>query len=213
MAEATGFLYPFLDAAPDDPAALLGDLSRSAVEKWEVSVALRRTTVEDLEGDLAATADAMATLVAAGGRVLAFGNGGSAADAEAFVQSCASGPEPVPAVSLAADPAVLTALANDIGVDAIFARQIAAHGRSGDVAVAFSTSGGSSNVIAALDQARSAGLLTIGIVGYGGGALRTHVHHCLAVHSDSVHRIQEAQTAVASTLVGAVSRRLEERGP
>lgn len=213
MAEATGFLYPFLDAAADDPAALLVDLSRSAAAKWDESQALRRRSLAELDTELVTAAAAVAERVRAGGRIFAFGNGGSATDSAAFVQCCATAvPHPLPGLSLAAEPAVLTALANDIGIDAIFARQLAAHGRRGDVVVAFSTSGGSSNVLAAVDHARSAGILSVGIAGYGGGALKVAVDHCLSIRSDSVHRIQEAQTAIASTLLTLISRRLDE-GP
>lgn len=211
MAERTGFLYPFLDDAVDDPASLLADLGRSAVAKWEESVDLRVSTLVDLHVVLAAAAAAVAERLRAGGRVLVFGNGGSATDAEAFVQICLDAtPRPIPALCLAAEPAVLTALANDIGVDAIFARQVAAHGRGDDVVVSFSTSGGSTNVLAALDRARALGLETVGIVGYGGGAMRSHVDHCLAVRSDSVHRIQEAQTSISEAFVAALGRHLDD---
>jgi len=210
MTERTGFLYPFLDDAVDDPAALLDDLARSAAGKWAESLELRASSLEDLEGALTGAALALAVRVAAGGRVLVFGNGGSATDAEAFAQNCLdASPRPIPALCLASEPAVLTALANDIGVDAIFARQVAAHGRGHDVVVAFSTSGGSTNVLAALDRARALGLETVGIVGYGGGAMQAHVDHCLAVRSDSVHRIQEAQTAIAEALIAAASQHVQ----
>lgn len=212
MAEPTGFLYPFLDAGVDDPAALLADLGRSAAAKWSESVDLRTNTLVELDALLAEAVAAVAERLATGGRVLVFGNGGSATDAEAFAQNCLDAtPRSIPALCLAAEPAVLTALANDIGVDAIFARQVAAHGRDDDVVVAFSTSGGSTNVLAALDRARALGLTTVGIVGYGGGAMPAHVDHCLAVRSDSVHRIQEAQTAIAEAFVAAVSQHLHDR--
>lgn len=213
MGEATGFLYPFLDTVPDDPADLLADLGRSASAKWDESRALRQRSLAELEPELALAAAAAADRVRAGGRILAFGNGGSATDASAFVRICDHAePRSLPAVSLAAEPAVLTALANDIGIDVIFARQLAAHGRAGDVAIAFSTSGGSANVLAAVEHARDAGILTIAIAGYGGGALRPRVDHCLPIDSDSVHRIQEAQTAVAAELVVRISIHLERTG-
>ncbi len=211
MAERTGFLYPFLDDAIDDPSVLLDDLARSAAAKWAESLELRSSSLEELEGPLTAVALAVGERVTAGGRVLVFGNGGSATDAEAFAQNCIDAAPPIPALCLAAESAVLTALANDIGVDAIFARQVAAHGRGDDVVVAFSTSGGSTNVLAALDRARALGLLTIGLVGYGGGAMLAHVDHCLAVRSDSVHRIQEAQTAIAEALIARVSGHIHDR--
>lgn len=214
MVEATGFLYPFLDAAALDAADVLADLGRSAAAKWDESRTLRQRALVELEEALAQAAIAAADRVHAGGRILAFGNGGSATDASAFVRMCDDAEaRSLPAVSLAAEPAVLTALANDIGVDVIFARQLAAHGRPGDVAIAFSTSGGSANVLAAVEHARDAGILTIAIAGYGGGALRLRVDHCLRIDSDSVHRIQEAQTAVAAELVARISTCLERIGP
>lgn len=204
MAERTGFLYPFLEPGEDDPASLLEDLAKSAGAKWTESGALRRDTLTALDETLSLAARAVAERIDTGGRIFAFGNGGSATDADAFVEHCAEVEPALPARSLSAQPAVLTALANDIGVDAVFARQLAACAGAGDVAVAFSTSGGSTNVLAALDEARRIGVLTIGIVGYGGGAMRQHADHCLAVRSESVHRIQEAQTEIASVLVSRI---------
>lgn len=211
MADRAGFLYPFLDPESEDPKALLADLASSATAKWAESRELRRTTLAALDDVLRDAARAVASRLNQGGRLFAFGNGGSATDAEAFVEACATCAVPLPARSLASDAAVVTALANDIGVDAVFARQLAATARSGDIAVGFSTSGGSTNVIAALDQARRDGLLTIAIVGYGGGALRDRVDYCLGVASDSVHRIQESQAAVAATLVAMISSELRTR--
>lgn len=211
MAEQTGFLYPFLDSGADDATALLVDLGRSATAKWEASVELRRRTMAAVGPELAAAAADLADRVRSGARIFVFGNGGSAADADAFVHRCASASSPpLPAVSLVAEPAVLTALANDIGIDVVFARQLEAHAHAGDVAVAFSTSGGSTNVLAALHRAPGLGLVTVGIAGYGGGAMAGHVDHCLAVASDSVHRVQEAQTALADALIAAVADRLAE---
>lgn len=208
MTEATGFLYPFLDDRSADPAALLADLSRSASAKWAESVELRRTALLEAEQELANAARAVARLVAAGGRVFALGNGGSATDADAFADRGARLMPEVPVRSLATEASVLTAVANDIGVDAMFARPMAACAKAGDIVVAFSTSGGSTNVLAAVEWARRSGILTIGVVGYGGGALGAVVNHCLAVRSQSVHRVQEAQTALSCALVRAVASAL-----
>ena len=213
MAEATGFLYPFLGDAPNDPATLLADLSRSAAAKLVESIELRRTTLLELDVPIREAAAAVARAIDAGGRLFAIGNGGSATDAEAFVARCAATTPELPARSLATEPAVLTALANDIGVDAIFARQLAACARAGDVVVAFSTSGGSTNVLASLEEAKRRGILTVGIVGYGGGAMRAAVDHCLAVQSQSVHRVQEAQTAVTGVLVSTIAAAVGGRDP
>jgi D-sedoheptulose 7-phosphate isomerase len=211
-----GFLYPMLDAREADAPALLADLARSADAKAAQSTQLRMSTLEALAQQLDATAEAMADAFVAGGRLFCFGNGGSATDAAglaALFTSPSTG-RPLPARSLVADTAVLTALANDIGVEVLFARQLIAHGRAGDIALGLSTSGGSANVLAAFAEARRRGLLTVGLAGYGGGAMRTclDLDHCLAVDAQSVHRTQEAQSTVAHALWQRVQDRLEGEG-
>jgi D-sedoheptulose 7-phosphate isomerase len=106
---------------------------------------------------------------------------------------------------------VLTALGNDVGFELVFSRQIIAHGREGDIAVAISTSGGSLNVLTAVTEAHQRSLLTIAVVVYGGGELACSeaVDHCLVVESDSVHRIQESQAALVCSLWEGVQHRLE----
>jgi len=106
--------------------------------------------------------------------------------------------QPLPAFALTNDVAVVTALANDIGFDVVFARQIAAFGRPGDIAVGLSTSGNSANVIQAFDEAARRGLLTVGFAGHQGGAMAeaASIAHLFVVPSSSVHRIQEAQTTL-----------------
>lgn len=215
--DSTGFLYPFLDDAEQDTDDLLADLAGSARSKWADSVRLGHDSVAACDGALREAADAMAERVSAGGRVLVFGNGGSAADADAFVQLLCrppSGP-PVAARSLVADASVLTALGNDIGVESVFARQLMAHARPVDVAVGFSTSGDSANLVAAFAQARRSGLATVGLAGYDGGAMAAsgHVEHCLVIGSDSVHRIQEAQLVVAHHLWQLLQTALETTVP
>lgn len=213
---AGGFLYPMLDAQPADPAVLLADLARSAEAKAAESAQLRAGTLAALDTALDRAADAVADAFAAGGRLFSFGNGGSATDA-AGMAALFTAPEhgpPLPARSLSADTAVVTALANDVGVEVVFARQLMAHARAGDVAVGLSTSGGSANVLRAFAEARGRGLLTVGLAGYGGGTMRTcgDLDHCLAVDAQSVHRTQEAQSAVAHALWRRVQDRLEEGG-
>jgi D-sedoheptulose 7-phosphate isomerase len=104
-----------------------------------------------------------------------------------------SGLEPVPAISLTNDAAVVTAVGNDVGFDNVFARQIIAYGSPGDVAVAISTSGGSRNVLAAVEEARRRGLVTIGLAGYGGGRLAELCDRAHVIDADYIPRIQEAQ--------------------
>ncbi len=198
------FLYPMLDAGPSDPADLLADLARSAQAKSQDSAQARERALSRLAPELEVAARAMAGAFASGGRLFCFGNGGSATDAAGLVAlfvSPSTG-RSLPARSLAADPAVLTALANDVGVEVVFARQLLAHGRAGDIALGLSTSGGSANVLRALSEGRRVGMLTVGLSGYGGGVMRSSpgLQHCLAIDSQSVHRTQEAQSAVAHAL-------------
>jgi D-sedoheptulose 7-phosphate isomerase len=207
------FLYPMLDTTERDAPALLADLARSAQAKAVESASVRTTTLKDRGDDLDVAAAAMAAAFVAGGRLFTFGNGGSATDAAGLAALFASPStgRSLPARSLVADTAVLTALANDIGVEVLFARQLIAHGQAGDIALGLSTSGGSANVLKAFAEARRRGLLTVGLAGYGGGAMRTcpDLEHCLAVDGQSVHRTQEAQSALAYALWQRVQERLE----
>ena len=107
-----------------------------------------------------------------------------------------------PAIDLAADPAILTAIANDVGVEAVFSRQVIAYGRPGDVLLALSTSGDSRNVIQALAEARTRGLVTIAMVGYDGGRIAGEAlaDHVVVTRSEHIPRIQEAQASVYHVL-------------
>jgi D-sedoheptulose 7-phosphate isomerase len=211
------FLYPMLDDQQRDAPALLADLARSAQAKAVESAQTRMRTLDHASADLDRAADAMASSFTAGGRLFCFGNGGSATDAAGLAALFASPStgRSLPARSLVADTAVLTALANDIGVEVLFARQLIAHGRAGDIALGLSTSGGSANVLKAFAQAARGGLLTVGLAGYGGGAMRTcpDLAHCIAVDAQSVHRTQEAQSALAHALWQRVQERLEHADP
>ena len=122
--------------------------------------------------------------------------------------------EPVPAISLAAEPANITAIANDIGTEAIFTRQLIAHARPEDVAIGISTSGGSANILSALAEARKRGLLTVGIVGYDGGRIvgEKLADHAVVVRSDYIPRIQEVQASIYHVLRGLVEELVRERG-
>jgi D-sedoheptulose 7-phosphate isomerase len=147
----------------------------------------------------------MAAELAAGGRLLLFGNGGSSTDATDWAWDCVApgaGYAPVRALSLACEPATITAIANDVGREFVFLRQLIAHVRPHDVVVALSTSGGSANVIAALGEARKRGNVTVALLGYDGGeiARRGLADHAIVIRSDYVPRVQEAQAAVYHTL-------------
>ena len=201
-AGAASFLYPFLGRHARSSR-------RRSCRKWRLRSAPRRPLSNDSgtrlsaeqSGQIADAVSAIRDAVDAGGTVLCFGNGGSATDATDFALDLCDSPKGyarVPAISLASDAATLTAIANDIGSDALFSRQLIACGRRGDVAVAFSTSGGSANIVAALEEARSRGLLTIAIVGYDGGEVlrRRLADHVIVVNSDQIPRVQEAQASI-----------------
>ncbi len=158
----------------------------------------------------------MARRVDAGGALLVFGNGGSATDANDFVLDCVAsseGSRPIPAISFSAEPAVLSAIGNDVGVELMFSRQLIANSRPGDVVVAISTSGASRNIAAALVEARKRGLLTVGLAGYEGGDFVREklVDHALVVHCDYIPRIQEVQASIYHVLRRAID--LARRGP
>jgi len=116
------------------------------------------------------------------------------------------GLRPIPAISLCTEPANITAIANDIGAEAIFTRQLIAHARPQDVAIGISTSGGSANILAALGEARQRGLLTVGLVGYDGGRIVAErlTDYALAVNSDYIPRIQEVQASLYHVLRGLI---------
>jgi D-sedoheptulose 7-phosphate isomerase len=154
-------------------------------------------------------AAAIAERVERGGKLIAFGNGGSATDANDLVLDCVDPPVGfgvIPAISLSAESANITAIANDIGAEAIFARQLIAHARPEDVAVGISTSGGSANILGALAEARKRGLLTVGIVGYDGGRIVAErlADYAIVVRSDYIPRIQEVQASIYHTLRGLI---------
>ena len=207
MADGSGVesLYPFLYAAPADLDAVLEEVRRSTVDKAGEIVALRREVLERDADRLAACAEAMAASFAAGRKLLTFGNGGSSTDAQDVATTFlhqAGAMRPLPALSLTRDVAVVTALSNDIGFEVVFARQIAAFGRSGDIAMGLSTSGNSDNLVRGFEEASRRGLLTVGLAGYDGGKMAEldTIDHLFVVPSTSVHRIQEAQTTLYHVL-------------
>ena len=198
---ASSFLYPFLAEAEHDLDAVLEDVRRSVLAKAEEIGELRAQTLEENREELAEAAAGLRLDLDRGGKLLALGNGGSATDAMDVVADFRWPPgghwPPRRALDLTEDPAILTAIANDIGTDAIFARQIIAHGRAGDVLLALSTSGNSRNVIEALAEARRRGLRTIAMVGYDGGRVASErlADHVVVTRSEHIPRIQEAQAS------------------
>src|SRR4029453_11518186 len=169
--------------------------------------ALRREVLERDADRLAACAGGRAPSFAAGRKLLTFGNGGSSTDAQDVATTFlhpAGAMRPLPALSLTSGVAVVTALSNDIGFEVVFARQIAAFGRSGDIAMGLSTSGNSDNLVRGFEEASRRGLITVGLAGYDGGKMAEldTIDHLFVVPSTSVHRIQEAQTTVYHVLWG-----------
>jgi D-sedoheptulose 7-phosphate isomerase len=147
-----------------------------------------------------------------GGTVLAFGNGGSAADATHFAAELVGryllDRDGLPAISLSDNPSAVTAISNDYGYERVFARQVEALGRAGDVALGISTSGRSANVLAALEAARASGLTTVVLTGSDGGSAREAADVCIAVPSGETPRVQEGHTLVAHILCELVERAL-----
>ncbi|HEX4541109.1 MAG TPA: SIS domain-containing protein [Acidimicrobiales bacterium] len=209
-------LYPFLYEAGTSVSSVLEEVARSTAEKAAEIVALRATVAERYGSLLGECAGRLSRSFAGGGRLLAFGNGGSSTDAQDVTQTFLSPPSgtALPALCLSNDVAVLTALANDIGFDVVFARQIAALGRPGDIALGISTSGGSENVLAGFAEARRRGLVTVGLAGYDGGRMRDAgtVDYLFVIPSSSVHRIQEAQTTTYHVLWTLTQQALGEGG-
>lgn len=163
----------------------------------------------------AVLADAFAAMVAAcvrsvrgGGKLMFFGNGGSAADAQHLATELTirykKNRPAIAALALTTDTSALTAAANDLGFDQVFSRQIEALGRPEDVAIAISTSGNSANVIAGLRQAKSMGLVTVAFSGQGGGDMAALVDHLLEVPSNTTARIQEMHVMLGHLLCEAL---------
>ncbi len=214
--EPTNFLYPFIDAEESDSRSLLADLAASAQAKAAESLALRRSTLEANADLLNRAATEMAHRFTAGGRLFTFGNGGSCTDSATLAGLFARPAigDALPAWSLTTDQAILTALGNDVGFELVFARQLIARAKAGDIAIAMSTSGNSPNLLAGLAEARQRGLYTVGFAGYDGGAFADspNVDACFVVRSQSVHRIQESQALLGYQLWSAVHDRLRGKG-
>jgi D-sedoheptulose 7-phosphate isomerase len=202
---ASSFLYPFLAESETDLASVLEDVRSSVLMKAEEVWALRRQTLGDARETLPAAAAALRSRFDSGGILLALGNGGSATDAMDVVADFREPPRgwpPRAAMDLTEDAAILTAIANDIGVDAIFQRQVIAYASEGDALLALSTSGNSRNVIDALAEARRRGVLTVAMVGYDGGRVAAEglADHVIVTRSEHIPRIQEAQASAYHAL-------------
>jgi len=199
------FLYPFLGGERQETGDVLGEVAASIRMKAQDDAELRTRLAQEQAAQMGDAARAIFDRVSGGGKLIIFGNGGSATDANDFALDCVLPPpgyRPVPAISLSMEPANLTAIANDVGVELIFLRQMIAEARPEDVAVGISTSGGSKNIILALGEARKRKLLTVALLGYDGGEIlrRGLADFSIVVRSDYIPRIQEVQASAYHVL-------------
>ena len=164
------------------------------------SIRVKQATADQCAAEIAEAADRLAECFARGGKLLCFGNGGSASDAQhiasEFVGRYVHDRPALPALALCANSSETTAIGNDYGFDHTFERGIEAHGREGDVALALSTSGNSTNVLRAVEVARRHGLETIALLGKGGGKLALVADVPIVIPSDDTPRVQEAHIAI-----------------
>ena len=204
-----GFLYPFLGKDKQQTVDAVAEVAASIQMKARDDAHLRERVAQEESEIIGNAAIAMAERIQRGGKLIIFGNGGSATDANDWALDCVMPPagyRPIPAVSLSMEPANISAIANDVGADLIFLRQLIAHAQVHDVAVAISTSGGSRNIVAALEEARKRGMLTVALLGYDGGEIvrRGLADFALIVRSDYIPRIQEVQASIYHTLRDAM---------
>ena len=198
---ASEFLYPFLGQQKQQTGDATAEAAASISMKVGDDSRLREQLAREQAGQISAAAHAIHERVARGGKLIIFGNGGSATDANDFAIDCVMPPagyRPIPAVSLSMEPANITAVANDVGTEVIFLRQLIAQARPEDVAIGISTSGGSRNIVMALEEARKRKMLTVALLGYDGGEIlrRKLVDFPLVVRCDYIPRIQEVQASM-----------------
>ena len=198
---ASDFLYPFLGTQSESLDTVQNEATESVLSKAADAAALRERVKNEALPSLEEAILAMRRRIDAGATMFFFGNGGSATDANDWALDCVLGdgaPRSLRAISLSLEPACITAIANDVGVEVIFLRQLIAQAKSRDIAVALSTSGGSKNVIAALVDARKRGMLTVALLGYDGGQILREglADHTIVVRSDYIPRIQEVQATI-----------------
>jgi D-sedoheptulose 7-phosphate isomerase len=195
------FLYPFLGQEKQETPDLLSEVAASIGMKVKDDSRLRTQAAQEQAEQIGNAALAIHERLARGGKLILFGNGGSATDANDFAIDCVlppSGYRPISAVSLSLEPANITAVANDVGTDVIFLRQLIAQARPEDVAIGISTSGGSRNIVMALEEARKRKMLTVALLGYDGGEIRRKglADFPIVVQCDYIPRIQEVQASI-----------------
>ncbi len=188
--------------------------TRWVIDEIEASIDVKRRTIETQVPMIVAIAERVVETFRRGGKLLLCGNGGSAADAQhiaaEFVSRFRRERRGLPAIALTTDTSILTAISNDYGYERVFARQIEALGRPGDMVIGISTSGISASVIAAMRAARNGGMATVGFTGASGGTLVDHVDLCLCVPSHNTARIQEVHITAAHVVCEIVERTLFE---
>jgi D-sedoheptulose 7-phosphate isomerase len=199
------FLYPFLGQKKQETSTILEDVAASIQMKVCDDTLLRTRLAREESEQIGAAALAIRDRLSLGGKLILFGNGGSATDANDWAMDCVlppAGYQSVPAISLSMEPANITALANDVGVEVIFLRQLLAHAKPQDVAIGISTSGGSRNIVMALEEAQKRGLLTVALLGNDGGEIyrRGLADYPIIVRSDYIPRIQEVQASAYHVL-------------
>lgn len=202
-----------LVAAIDLNAAALSSSTRAIRQAFADSVAAKRTFLREHGAEVAKVADLLVARFAEGSKILLFGNGGSAADAQhiaaEFVNRFVIERPPLPAIALTTDTSALTSIANDYRYDEVFTKQIRALGKPGDVAMAFSTSGNSPSVVKAVAVCRKLGIHTVALTGGTGGKLKTMVDHWLNVSaSRETARIQETHILVGHVICQLVDAAL-----
>ena len=182
------------------------------VQAFQESADLKMRFIRQNAGTLAQAIKVIVAAFKAGNKVLLFGNGGSAADAQhiaaEFVNRFLIERPPLPAIALTTDTSILTSISNDYGYADCFAKQVKALGKEGDVAVGISTSGAAANVIKAMKVAREMGLKTVGLAGGDGGQLAKLADIALIVEAQSVPRIQEVHITIGHVLCDMVDRML-----
>jgi len=197
----SGFLYPFLGQQKQDTGDLVAEVASSIRMKVQDDAKLRTQIALEQTEQISSAAIAIGERLKRGGKLILFGNGGSATDANDWAVDCVLPPvgyRPIPAVSLSLEPANITAVANDVGTEVIFLRQLIAQARPQDVAIGISTSGGSRNIVMALEEARKRKMLTIALLGYDGGEIRRRglADFPIVVQCDYIPRIQEVQASI-----------------
>ncbi|WP_048810276.1 D-sedoheptulose-7-phosphate isomerase [Candidatus Methylacidiphilum infernorum] len=203
------FLYPSLRSSGHDIGPLLDAVSQSILEKLKEDNRLRERVAEEPLAILQAIELLEETRIR-GGKVMVMGNGGSATDANDFVLDLISPPvkkaRPFPAVSLAMEPALITALLNDVGAEVVFSRQLLAHAQSNDVLVGISTSGNSTNLLRGFEEAKRRGLSTLALVGHDGGEIKRRglADVSIVVPSNYIPRIQEVQLSIYHVICEAL---------